>query len=307
LLSSSTIACASPAGLVVVDRKSGAALPVTSTTGPLDVLIASRDHFVGLQSFDLRVFDARGTIRASAHLLPGPAWGFGGRVMTASPEGYCYVTFDAPDFHVRCFDLDAKPVRTIKLALSRPTDPPGTHMGPQVMGPRYIVVGTFSFGGFPAARRSAVVRLADGAIVATVEDEVVAVAERSDGSLEGLVVAAPEIRLLTPSGAPRWTHPVPYAEPMAQAVVEGQDLIVARYDPIATGVEIVALRLSDGKQVWKGETRLPSIGHSKYRNDVTLVLRPGAVILRGEESSVHHVHLYDPKTGALRFHDAPHR
>jgi hypothetical protein len=62
--------------------------------------------------------------------------------------------------------------------------------------------------------------------------------------------------------------------------------------------------VADGKPLWTGETKLPPIAHSKYHNSVTLEALGDAVILRGDESSVKHVHVYDSKTGALRFSDA---
>jgi outer membrane protein assembly factor BamB len=308
-LSKTSVACAESASMVFVDRASGVATRVPKTSSSYsEPIVVSGEHFVALLDPSVVVYDARGRVRATTTPTPGPMRGFGERVLAPSPEGYCYVT-EPPDYYVRCFDLDGKPVRATKLALTKPTDPPGTRMMPILVGPRYVVVGTFSFGGFPAARRSSVVRIADGAIVATVEDEVVALAERPDGTLDGLVVVAPEIRLLSLAGKPRWTHAVPYAEPFAAAASSGETLYLARYDPIATGVVVGAFRMTDGAEIWNGETKLPPIAHSKYRNDVRLELRPleGAVVLRGDESSVRHVHLYDAKTGALRFHDAPPR
>ncbi|MGZ3424141.1 MAG: hypothetical protein ACXWUG_13380 [Polyangiales bacterium] len=309
-LSKSTVACGEGPTLVIVDRKTGAATRLPSPTGktdPIDEIVPTLDHFVLRRNFELRVVDARGTSRASTVLSTGPLSAFSNRTITTSPDGYCFVSFDPPDFAVRCFDLDTKPLRVTKLVLSKPTDPPFTRMMPLVLGPHHVVVGTFSFGGFPAARRAAIVRVADGALVATVEDEVVALAERSDGTLDGLVVVAPEIRLLEPSGKVRWKHPSTFAPPMGTSVVDDDRLILATYNPIATGVQVFALRLADGTEVWKGETKLPPIGHSKYRNDVTLGLRGGAVLLRGEESAVHHVHLFDAKSGALHYYDAPPR
>lgn len=306
-LTATAIACAESAAIVFVDRANGGATRVAKPASSIDPLISSRDHFVSLQGVNVVVYDGRGKVRVSVVPSSAPTWGIGSRTLVASPEGYGFVSFDPPDDHVHCFDLDGKSVRDTKLSLSKPSDPPGTRMMPVALGLRHIVVGTFDFGAFPGVRRAAVVRIADGVVVTTVEDEVVAVAERSDGTLEGLAVVAPEIRLLSPSGAVRWKQAVPYAEPMAAAVVDGDTLYLARYNPIATGVQIGAFALADGKELWKGETKLPPIAHSKYRNEVTLELRPGALILRGDESSVRHVHLYDPKTGALRFHDAPPR
>jgi hypothetical protein len=307
-LTKTAIACAESASMVFVDRLSGAATRVPKTsTYYTEPIVVSGEHFVALLDPNIVVYDARGRVRSTATSASGPIRGIGARPIAASPDGYCFVTNDPPDYNVRCFDLDAKPTRVTKLALAKPTDPPGTRMAPEVVTAHHIVVGTFDFGGFPGTRRAAVVRIADGAVVATVEDEVVALAERADGTRDGLIVVAPEIRLISPAGKVVWKQPLTYAEPFAAAASSGEILYLARYNPIATGVVVTAHRLSDGAEVWKGETKLPPIGHSKYRNDVSLELRPleGALVLRGDESSVHHVHLYDAKTGALRFYDAP--
>lgn len=226
------------------------------------------------------------------------------RAVAARPGAVCIPIFEPPNHRVECVAADLRVVLSATVSLARPSDAPGTRFHTRFVSPHHIVVGTFGFGGPKSTRRAGAVRLSDGTVT-VVEDEVAAAVERADGTLEGLLVMTPEVKLLSPAGAVRWTYRklVPIDEFAAVALID-ERLVVAAYNAIATGVQVFALNVNDGKLLWKGETKLPPIGHSKYHNLVTIEALGDAVIVRGHESAVDHVHVYDSKTGALRFSDA---
>lgn len=209
----------------------------------------------------------------------------------------------AATFEVKCVDRGAKETVHGSVNVGKPADPPSTHYAMISAARHHLLLGTFSFGGTSAARRGVVVRLSDGGEALRVEDELVAIVESKSGALEGAVTVAPEIRFYEPTGKVRWTHKPKVVERFGKVFAKDDRLIFATHDIIATGVQVFALRKSDGALLWTGDTRLPPIGHSKYHNTVTLEERGDAVILRGHESSVEHVHVYDAATGALRHHD----
>lgn len=300
---------AEPMRLVAIDRTDGAIHhDRPGSTHPIDEIRVTKQHVVTLQQpgFVLTSFDAATGADRWTDSAGGPVESLiedSHRSLFSAGDRTCYATFAPPDHRIECVALTDHTVKSSVLSLVRPTDPPGTRFSPRYGSAHHIVVGTWSFGGFKSTRRSAVVRLSDGS-VAVVEDEVAAAVERADGTLEGLLVMTPEVKLLSPAGAVRWTYKMPRVEEFAAVTLIDDRLVIAGYNAIATGVQVFALNVNDGRELWKGETKLPPIGHSKYHNTVTIEALGDAVIVRGHESSVDHVHVYDSRTGALRFSDA---
>lgn len=294
------------AAVVAVEKATGSTKRIAAP-GTIDELHAIGGMAVVRSgSSTLAVLDpATGATRATHHATAP----FEGRIdhwaasLVPTDHGVCFVQHVPPGHEVRCLDLSGVERVHARVSLSKPGDPPGTRMELVDASRHHVLIGTFSFGGTGAVRRAAVVRLSDGKEVARVEDELVAILESPSGSLAGMITASPEIRFYAPSGARRWSFAPKWPEPYAKALLQGDRVVVARHHVIATGVDVVALRESDGALLWTGETKLPPIGHSKYHNWVELESAGGAVVLRGHESSVEHVHVYDVATGALRFHD----
>lgn len=224
------------------------------------------------------------------------------RSLIATSTGVCFVLIVSPDYEVRCLDELAKESSHAVVTLTKPGDPPYSRFMAIASTPHHVVIGTHSFGG-SGLRRAAVIRLSDGKEVASVEDEIVAVTESPSGALDGMISVGEEVHLYDASGALRWKYKPKWPESFAKVLSHDGTLVFAMHNVIATGVEVFALRKSDGRELWLGETRLPPIGHSKYHNNVTLEHLGDAAILRGHESSVEHVHVYDVTTGKLRYHD----
>lgn len=215
--------------------------------------------------------------------------------------GFCFVTF-VPTIDLRCFDLAARETVHVVSTLIKPTAT-FSRMTLLDVTARHALVGTFSFGSTSSPRWAAVIRLSDGKEVAHIEDDLCAIVENDAGDLEGVVGVGAEVKMYAPRGSVKWTFKPKWPEHYCKVLARGDRLVLARHNIIATGVDVIALRRSDGALLWTGETKLPPIGHSKYHNHVTLESRGDAAILRGHESSVEHVHVYDLGSGKLRFHD----
>jgi len=300
----------------VVTADGGDVEIVNRRDGSVAASIAGAPHFGDVRLVSDRIVIGGSTISNVDMLTAKPS---AGRTIAAPVESViedprlglavrtgevCYAMFDPPNHRIECVDLAVKLVRSAVVLLARPTDVSGTRFHTRFISSHHIVIGTWSFGGFKSTRRSAVVRLSDGAVT-VIEDEVAAAVERPDGTLEGLLVMTPEVKLLSPSGAVRWTYKkMPRTEEFAAVTLIEDRLVIAGFNAIATGVQVFALNVNDGRELWKGETKLPPIAHSKYHNTVTIEALGDAAIVRGNESAVKHVHVYDSKTGALRFSDA---
>ena len=82
--------------------------------------------------------------------------------------------------------------------------------------------------------------------------------------------------------------------------IVGDILVYSIHSPIATGVQITAYDLSVGKIQW--QTHLKGVGpvsHSKYRNQINLVVNDGVVTVYGKESSGHYIEKLNLSSGEL--------
>lgn len=289
---------------LVILRKDNGSITRLPLGGSIEELVPAFGHVLVRQGSRFSIVDPVGArVRAThtATSLERSMDDYRTTIMEARAH-FCIGENVPPILSFRCMDRDAKETAHSPISLSKPTDPSGTHMALIATTPHHAVFGTFSFGSASGAHRAVVVRLSDGAEVARIEEDIVSVVE-SNGALDGLVSLGPSVRYFGPTGTLRWTYKPKWGDVFGKVVARDDRLILAIHNPIATGVQVFALRRSDGALLWTGETKLPPISHSKYRNRVELEVRGDAVILRGHESSVEHVHVYDTATGTLRFHD----
>ncbi len=219
--------------------------------------------------------------------------------------GFCAVGHDATPLEIACFDA-AGAVRYRKtLGLGKPGDPTGSSYQLRAVGPRYVLFGTLFFGS--GVRRAAVVRLSDGVEIARVEEEIAAVIERDDGSLEGLLATQPEVKLVELSGKTRWSAGklAPYDEGASAFARDGR-VFASIYPPISSGSALYAFDAASGKLAWKGDVERLPIAHSEYFNETTLSWFEGNVVLRGEESSVSTFQLFRASDGKRLLADSRH-
>jgi hypothetical protein len=86
----------------------------------------------------------------------------------------------------------------------------------------------------------------------------------------------------------------------AETVFAGRDNVVyyADFSQAASGCVVIAYDLGTKKQLWKTNLKgLGPIGHTRYRNRVTLDIKDDAVHVLGNEAAGKYVEYLDLKTG----------
>lgn len=247
--------------------------------------LVARGHvaFVVVSGTSLQRIDLAAREAVAIATVPFPVTGWRA-ALHISPDGrtVCAIASSAA-LEIACYG--ERPVRRT-IDLRAPGDPKGVSFAIRAADERFVVFGTGPF--FPSGvRRGAVVRLSDGAVVTKVEDELATAVLREDGSLEGALVAKPELRLYEPSGALRFkvASPAPHAE-SASAIARGDRVYVDVYPSISSGSALVALDRKTGATIWKGDVELLAIEHSEYFNEVRLSFEGDRLSLTGEESSL---------------------
>jgi hypothetical protein len=251
-----------------------------------------------------RVDLAAGTATLFAK-LPFKVFGWQSR-LTLLPDrlGVCAISEPSGALEIACFDGNGAPTSRRTLDLRDPSDPKGTSFSIRSADARYVLYGVGPFFVGPVAR-AAVVRLADGAIVAKVPENVAAIVEREDGTIEGLLGVQPELRLFEIGGKLRWKapSPVPHDEG-ASALARAGRLFVDVYPPISSGSALLALDLASGKTLWHGDVHMLPIAHSEYFNEVRISFAAGRLVLRGDEASVQTFQLFEEESGKRVFFDS---
>ncbi len=188
--------------------------------------------------------------------------------------------------------------KTFHVDLRAPSAPTSSAFNIIAVDDQYALYGTQHRGG--GLRRVAIVRLAD-AMVIRLEDQVAAVALRPDGAIEGLLVVDPELRLLDLKGHVRWSAKAPERRENAFAVARDGRLFVALYSEFSTGSTLYAYDLQNGTLLWTGDVERLSIGHSEYRNEVSLSFHRDRVVLAGDESGLTTTQVFSAATGKRVF------
>jgi hypothetical protein len=241
---------------------------------------------VQLGDRDLEIVDVASGVTATRVTLPFSLLGWrAALVADRAHGGFCAIGHDPTPLEIACFDAAGAPRYRTHVALAKPGDPSSASFQLRAVGPRYVLFGTLFFGG--GVRRAAVVRLSDGVEIARVEEEIAAVIERDDGSVEGLLATQPEVKLVELSGKTRWNAGklAPYEEGASAFARDGR-VYASIYPPISSGSALYAFDAASGKVAWKGDVEQLPIAHSEYFNETTLAWFEGNVVLRGEESSV---------------------
>jgi outer membrane protein assembly factor BamB len=137
---------------------------------------------------------------------------------------------------------------------------------------------------------------------------VAAIVEREDGSIDGLLVVDPELRLLDMAGAVRWTakRSVGHHE-SASAITREKTVFIATFPEFSSGSDLSAYDVATGARVWKGVVERLSIGHSEYFNEVRLSIVDNRLVLRGDESAIVTTQVFDLANGNRQFASSHHR
>jgi hypothetical protein len=260
-----------------------------------------------LQDGAVELFDGKTGRREAT--IPSPKWGEQVRLLGSPDGGFCMAAVAAgPRLELSCFDAHgaARHSRTFHLRRDRGGElPRGGNFFARFdfrdVGPRYLVCSTFAFRE-DDPRRAIVVKLADGAEIARVEEEVAAVVERDDGSVDGLLVVQPEVMLLEPDGKVRWkAGPLGHIDASAAVTTYKSSIYVAIYSQIATGSFLYGFDRATGKVVWTGEFDQLQVVHSIYQNETFLRRVDDRLVLRVDESAVSGVQIFSLPDGRRIF------
>ncbi len=99
----------------------------------------------------------------------------------------------------------------------------------------------------------------------------------------------------TDDGKTEWTTTLP---DRAAALAWAGDVVVAHYDPIASGTQVTRLHAETGATVWTTPLQgMGPIDHSRYRNDVQTQIAAGKIWVYGWESAGAYVEVLDLQDG----------
>jgi hypothetical protein len=176
----------------------------------------------------------------------------------------------------------------------------GERMNPVQLTAHHVLFGTF-WGRNKG--RGVVVERPSGKVVWR-GGEALAMTELPDGTLDGVLVLAPDERTIAWSGADgkeRWhAKNEPYSGDGAEVLVDGDRLIVLLYQQISCGTSLLAFDRATGAIVWKADVDQIMVGHSKYLHSASIALRGRNVVLTDLQSGGCSLQLFDRVTGARR-------
>ncbi len=264
----------------------------------VSALVPLRGHLAVLRGdHQIEVLDGVTAASRGVVKLPFAPYGHRTNLVESAFGTVCAVSAPGPDFEVACV-TDAPALAWHKTyPLRKAGDPSGTYFTVRELGPRFVLVSSWSP---TSARRAVVVDLKDGAELARIEEEIAATVATDAGTLDGLFATVPTTRLLSPSGVLRWTSPEKLQDSASTVLAEGT-LAVASFHAIATGATLLGFDPATGAVRYRADVELLPIGHSKYFNATSVSLVAGAVALRGREAGQDYLELFDAKTGKRAF------
>jgi hypothetical protein len=291
----------------VVEKATGARSTWTLSQWVREVLPLGTRVALRLQDGAVELFDGKTGRREAT--IPSPQWGEQVKLLASPEGGFCMAAVaSGPRLELSCFDVHgaARYSRTRHLrrdrggVLPRGGDVP-VRFDFRDLGPRYLVCSTYAFRE-DDPRRAIVVKLADGAEIARVEEEVAAVVERDDGSVDSLLVVQPGVMLLEPDGKVRWkAGPLTQLKNSVAVARYKSSIYVAMYSRIGTGSTLFGFDRTTGKVVWKGDFDQLTVAHSIYMNDTFLSRIDDRLVLRVEESAISGVQVFSLPDGRRIF------
>lgn len=288
--------CMDGLSLHAIDKVSGAIRTVTASHPILQVLGVGR-HVIVVRHGSLveSIEERTGRVAASLTL---PIFAF--PPLSLDGGGFCAAS-PAPGstLFAGCWSETLTPRWSRTITVAKPGDPSFTAW-PRKLAGGFLVGGTDRVA---KVKRAVVVRLSDGVELTRVDEDIAAVVAKNRTTLDGLVSTDSSVRYLAPNGTLRFVAKFTRAEDGADALLDGDRLIVAVHPRGSVGSEIRAFDRVTGDVLWSAEPSLPPIAHSAYVNEVRLSLRSGVIVVHGEEAAVDYVLLLERETGAVRLSD----
>lgn len=123
--------------------------------------------------------------------------------------------------------------------------------------------------------------------------------DRAQQIVGALVIRFWGLEFFDAAGRAKWFHTEDglAGEDSAAVVLDGNSLIVAIYRFRNTGARLFRISLASGTIQWQAQVEQLKVDHPADWNDVTLELRDGKIVMRGDESGGCYVQTFDPATG----------
>jgi hypothetical protein len=131
--------------------------------------------------------------------------------------------------------------------------------------------------------------------------EALAMVEDARGELDGVLTlehSAPAF--FGSDGKRRWRLPGAAGGDGAQALLDGDRLVVVLYEVLSCGTRLFALDHSSGAIAWRADVDQIMVGHSKYAHRATITLRGGDVVLSDVQSGGCSLQTFDRIDGRRR-------
>ena len=234
----------------------------------------------------VEALDATNAVLGNATLPAMPDWGYGMGPLDVVGDRACGTQRSNTDTKVFCVDATPRvvwsKVSAVAGGLVRQVDDA-------------IVIASDRW---THAVASEVLRSSDGATLLSMPSVRLAAALTTRGALDGVLACDPKVTLYDSTGTAKWTWTAqPYPAEAMRAKRQGANVIVALYDPIATGTQLLAFDAATGTLAWRGDVDSLPISHSKYSNRVELEARGRDLLLTGHESAQEFVQSFDSVTG----------
>jgi hypothetical protein len=208
---------------------------------------------------------------------------------------------DAVDGPLECSHAPGWPTQAEREAAEKFSQEAAGYVFERRIGGNYV----YDAGFWSVPQHTLVLDATTGARKFFIQDGPSEIVLGKDGTIDGALVVGGhrrrDISWYDQSGVdakPKWTDSIKdFYHDRAAIVVDGKSLIVATWAQIATGSRLFRIERATGRIEWEADVEQLVIGHSKYWNHVSLAMRGGRLVMRGDEAGGCYVETFDPATG----------
>lgn len=128
---------------------------------------------------------------------------------------------------------------------------------------------------------------ANGLIANEDETKLAGFAERKDEKYEVILLDGTE-----------FSFDLKYADPACDFILNGDNLFIANYHPIATGSSLYCYDIKSHKMKWQADVKQLNASHSEYYNIVIISMYKDKIVMEGNEAYGNYVQIFDAESGA---------
>ncbi|MDD3687337.1 MAG: hypothetical protein PHE56_11285 [Bacteroidales bacterium] len=95
----------------------------------------------------------------------------------------------------------------------------------------------------------------------------------------------------------KFSFDLKYADPACDFILQGNNLFIANYHPIATGSSLYCYDISAQKIKWQADVKQVNASHSEYYNTVIISTYKNKIVMEGNEAYGNYVQIFDAESG----------